>query len=111
MAGQVLPLEAGQSPGIWHGRETLHEASLTCLLCFRLSLCEQSCPRPDFQFASRQLLGLTPKLYIWRRAGGWATQETHAVPIWAWDSRVLFSCKVITDNFSDTDGHLVHEAR
>lgn len=26
MAGQVLPLEAGQRPGVWHGRETLHEA-------------------------------------------------------------------------------------
>lgn len=108
MAGQVLPLEAGRSPGIWHG--AVPGMSLVLQVIPVWTVLSQSDPRPDFQFASIQLLSLTPKPYIWRVVGAWATQETHVVPIWVWDSRVLFSCEVIADNFSDTDGHLVHEA-
>ena len=109
MPGQVLPLEAGQRPGVWHGRETLREAVLSMSFVLQAipmwTVMSQSDPKPDFQFNSRQLPDLTQKLRIWKLVGVRATQETHVVPIWAWDSRDLFGCEVITGKFSDTDGH------
>lgn len=64
MAGQVLSLQAGQKPGVWHGRETLHEAVPGVTLLLQAipmwTATSQSGPRPDSGFASRRPGDLAP---------------------------------------------------